>query len=378
MIEMGRSGIDRRSGADRRIGFSIRYWLNGGVERRQWKERRSEIERRAINEIIKGKASITPETAFQLELVLGVPAGFWNNREKAYREALARKEEQKRLEKQVQWLAELPIRAMIKLGWIKSFQSKTQQIQEALNFFGVASAEQGRKLISKYNEQYAAFRKSVAFQREPAAVAAWLRKGEIEAQRIICAAYHQNKFKETLNGIRSLTIESPKVFLPQLIKLCADAGVAVVFVPELPKTRASGATRWLTPRKALVQLSFRYKSNDQFWFTFYHESAHIVLQHSRKAIILEDIQIDSAVQQDEQDEEANRYAANLLIPQQKFNQFVSTQTIDEGSIIYFARQLGIAPGILVGRLQHDKILPHSHFNGLKIRLTRGIMKKVNL
>ena len=47
MFDKERSGIDRRSGADRRRVFNVDYWLSGGLERRRWRERRSEFERRA-------------------------------------------------------------------------------------------------------------------------------------------------------------------------------------------------------------------------------------------------------------------------------------------------------------------------------------------
>lgn len=54
--------------------------------------------KKTINEIINGKAPITPDTALQLERVLGVSAAFWNNLGKNYRETLARLAEQERLQ----------------------------------------------------------------------------------------------------------------------------------------------------------------------------------------------------------------------------------------------------------------------------------------
>ena len=73
--------------------------------------------------------------------------------------------------------------------------------------------------------------------------------------------------------------------------LCAHAGVAVVFVQELPNTGISGSTQWLTPTKALVQLSLRYKTDDQLWFTFFHEAGHI-LAHGKRQVFLETDQKD--------------------------------------------------------------------------------------
>ncbi|WP_242046589.1 HigA family addiction module antitoxin [Cylindrospermum sp. FACHB-282] len=82
--------------------------------------------KKTINEIIKGKAAITPETALQLELVFNIPASFWNNHERHYREFLAQQEEKKRLKKQVSWLKGIPVTAMIKSGWIRRHQDKVE------------------------------------------------------------------------------------------------------------------------------------------------------------------------------------------------------------------------------------------------------------
>ncbi len=313
---------------------------------------------KTINEIIKGKASITPETALQLERVLGVPARFWSNLERSYREALARQEEQHRLKGQEEWLKEIPVRAMIKMQWIRSHTRKVQQIQEVLGFFGVASPVQWEAI---WKSKQVNFRQSAVFQSAPGAVAAWLRKGEIDAYRIECQPYNETRFLEALCRIRILTQEPPQVFQPEVARLCADAGVAMVFVPELPKLQVSGATRWLSPKKALMQLSLRYKTDDQLWFTFFHEGCH-VLKHGKREVFLEGNGLEDA-----KEHEANRFATDMLIPPTDYQQFVRRARFSKAAIQRFATDRGIAPGIVVGRLQHEKILPHTHCNDLKQR-----------
>src|SRR5699024_6913838 len=126
--------------------------------------------------------------------------------------------------------------------------------------------------------------------------------------RLRGAPFDAAQFRQVLADARALTREKPDVFQPQLVTACAQAGVAVVFVPELEKSRASGCTRWLGD-KAIIQLSLRYKTNDHLWFTFFHEAGHI-LKHGKKAVFLEGNGLC-----DEKEEEANAFAANLLIPQ---------------------------------------------------------------
>jgi len=315
-----------------------------------------------INEIIKGKAPITPKMALELERVVGVPATFWNNREKHYREFVARIEEQKRLETFIPWLEIIPVRAMVKNGCIKSYKNKVEQLQEVLKFFGIASPEQWPAAMQTYLGN-ATFRRSQAFDSDFEALVSWLRKGELDANKTYCEPYDPKKFRSILSGIRLLTLDPPEIFQPEVIKLCASCGVAVVFVPELPKTRVSGATRWLTPTKALIQLSLRYKTNDHLWFSFFHEAGHI-LKHGKKDVFIEG----TSLKMDEtKEEEANTFAADYLIPKRDYLNFISNCTLSKINIRQFASKIQISPGIVVGRLQHDKLLPMTHCNDLKVR-----------
>jgi Zn-dependent peptidase ImmA (M78 family) len=150
----------------------------------------------------------------------------------------------------------------------------------------------------------------------------------------------------------------------ELMRLCAKAGVAVVFVQELPNTDICGSTQWLTPAKALIQLSLRYKTDDQLWFTIFHEAGHI-LKHGKRHIFLETEQEN----QEADEEEANTFASNMLINRAEWRQFIARDTYrTKAGIQDFAQKAGIAPGIVVGRLQHEKLLPFSHCNDLKRHL----------
>lgn len=317
--------------------------------------------KKTINEIVQGKAEITPETALQLERVLGVPASFWNERERYYRDYLAREVEEQRLLTYTDWLDTFPYRAMIKQGWIEPFPQPALQVHALLQFFGVVSPKQWQEV---WDQPQAMFRKSPAFQSDPGAVSAWLRQGERQAQQIATAPFDEAAFRSTLANMRMLTVEPPELFLPRLERDCAACGVVVVFVPELPRTRVCGATRWLTPSRALMQLSWRYKTDDQLWFTFFHEAGHILL-HGKRQMFLEE---DNTVPQQEEDE-ANRFAADLLIPPMAWNIFTQTRDYrSKAAIQAFAAEVGIAPGIVVGRLQHAGLIPYANCNDLKRRL----------
>jgi hypothetical protein len=145
-----------------------------------------------------------------------------------------------------------------------------------------------------------------------------------------------------------------------LKEMCAAAGVVVAFVPEPPKIRTSGATRWLKPDKALIQLSLRFKWANSIWFTFFHEAGHIVL-HGKKDVFLED------GERTVHEEEADRFARDILIPPNELDRFVRTTSLTASTIQSFAKSIGVHPCIVVGRLQYDKRLPFHALTDLKPR-----------
>jgi len=315
--------------------------------------------RKTVNELIKGKAPLLPETAVQLERVLGVPARFWASAEANYRQALAARKEARRLATQEEWLRRLPVRALIKRGILSREGSRVSRLRELLNFFGVASFD---ALSRIREERYLSFRQSPAHEVDEFALLAWLRLGELQAQKVACAPYDEGKFLQTLCEIRKLCVESPPVAAPKMQKGCAESGVALVFVPEIPGARAWGVTQWVSADKAILQLSLRGKSDDQFWFTFFHEAAHI-LRHPKRAVYVEFGQ-----DADEHEEEANRFARDILIPPADWRRIAAVPPRSAAQVRAWAKKLGIAPGVLVGRLQHERLLPWTHLNGLKVKL----------
>lgn len=268
--------------------------------------RRTGLTPKHIVSIVKAKSAITSETAIKLERAMGMPAEYWLNLESQYQEVLARLHEESKLERDLTWLKHIPVAQMAKLGWIAKFADPKSQLVEVLRFFGIASVGQWDDMWPNLQVAYRQHNHTEIF---PEAVSAWLRQGEIEAAQIPCAPYEKAAFRAALDQIRKLTTETPEVFVPKMQELCANAGVAVVFVPALPKTGVSGATRWLNSNKAIIQLSLRYKTDDHLWFTFFHEAGHILL-HGKKELFLE-----GANGLDEgKEEEANRFAQEELIP----------------------------------------------------------------
>jgi len=289
--------------------------------------------------------------------VTGVPAAVWNRLEGNYRDRLARLERQRALAADVKWLESLPVKELQKRGYLTKGLKGGALVDAVCRFFGVAS-RQGWERV--WRAPLASFRKSKAFSSDVGAVAAWLRIGELKATDAGCAPFNAKTFRETLRTIRTMTSE-PEESMPEVVRLCAESGVALVFEPEIPGTRASGAARWLTPIKGLIQLSLRHKADDHLWFSLFHEAAHLLL-HSKKETFV----TGPADQDEELEDEANAFSASLLIPRQFENEFHARRSDLE--IEMFARRIVIAPGIVVGRLQKEGLLAWNRGNKLKKRV----------
>lgn len=314
-----------------------------------------------VSKLLQGRVIITIELARQLEVVLGSSAAFWMNRESQYREDVARLQHKGQLASDTEWLSELPVKDMIQFRWLQSDPGSIDKVSACLRFFDVPDVESWRKRYHNVLEM-ASFRTSTSFDSQPGAVAAWLRQGEVESASIDCKPWDAKRFQEELPHIRSLTRKkNPDLFIPELRKRCAECGVALVIVRAPTGCRASGATRFISKNKALLMLSFRYLADDHFWFTFFHESGHLLL-HGKNALFLEGANVTST----KEEQEADEFSAKVLIPLECRAALLNL-AIDSMQIIKFSRHLGISPGIVVGQLQHAGRIKPNQLNRLKRR-----------
>ena len=308
-----------------------------------------------VRNLIEGRATITLATARVLERFLGGSVEFWMYRDFQYRLDAGRLSQT-----DMEWLAELPLGDMIRFGWLEPVPRPTEELAASLRFFGVSSIEEWRTAYADMHQRVV-FKTSQSFESRPAPVAAWLRQGEIEAERIDCSPWDPEGFREALPALRPLTRKKdPDHFLSLLQKRCAEYGVAVVVARSPIGCRASGATRFLGPTKALLLLSFRFLSDDHFWFAFFHEAGHLLLHGTN--LFLEGIESDTP----KQEEEASEFAANILVPAEFRAEFMRLRS-NARDVVSFARRVGVSPGIIAGQLQYFERIPRSHLNRLKRR-----------
>ena len=319
---------------------------------------RTGLAEKTISQIMNGVAPISFDTALKLEAALGVPARFWNNLERNYQEAQAQIAQAECLEADLAWLKTVPVRELVLGKFIEESTDKVRTLRDVLHFYGVTDVSAWNRL---WVQPTVAFRRTRAKDLKVGAASAWIRMGEMIASQITCQPYDAAKFRAALGQLRELTVASPTTWHDEMVRRCAEAGIAVTFIPAIPGAGISGVTKWLSPEKALIQLSLLYKNDGSFWFTFFHEAAHVLL-HGKKDVFLEG----DSPSDDEKEREADEFARNLLIPRVKSSELKTLRT--ERAIRDFARQIGVSAGIVVGRMQHDRVVYPNVFNSLKRKL----------
>jgi HTH-type transcriptional regulator/antitoxin HigA len=321
-----------------------------------------------LSAIFKGEKAITPETALQLEKVVGIPAHIWTGLESEYRLTLVRNKqikEQECLKTESKLVTKYRYAELVKLEVVSRYTKAIDKVSELHRFFAVTSLN----AIPNLRRYQPAFRRSEKKLkgRTPEAISAWLRIGEVQAHKCRCASFSDHSLENSLREIRSMTRQSPDKFLPPLFKKLFESGVVLVLCPHVTGTGIQGATFWMGPQKAVVMMSLRYNWADIFWFSLFHEIGH-VLMHGRNTVVLEGIESGDPKLQ-KQENEANEFAADFLIPPEAYRLFLADNLFYEENIRLFADQIDIDPGIVVGRLQNDKRLRREWHNSLRYRYT---------
>ncbi|MFX1682198.1 ImmA/IrrE family metallo-endopeptidase [Mitsuaria sp. CC2] len=312
-----------------------------------------------LSRMLDGELPITEARAERLSAYIGASPKFWLTREAQYRSALQAIQDDSRM-----WVSSLPFADMAKFGWLEAASTPAEKLRHAFDFFDVSSVDEWRDAWLSERAGLTAYRTSPVFGMQAAAAAAWLRQGELAAAHMQSEPWSREHFERLLPDLKSLTrVERPSDFIPQLQQKCARCGVAVVLIRAPKGCPASGATR-VRNGQAILQLSARYLRDDSFWFTFFHEAAHLILHEDRLFLEWsEDQQLDQR-----EEIEANEFAERFLIPP---SQEAALRSLphEYKSIMRFARNLSISPGIVVGQLQHRGLVPREKLNFLKKRYT---------
>jgi len=333
-------------------GSTIKEQLeNRGMSQKEFASRMGMSEKH-ISRLINGEVQLTPDVANRLEMVLGLPAKFWNNLEAIYRDKLTKAEAENSMDADAQTIKKLPYKEMANNGWVPETRQTNEKVIALRKFFEIVelSRLEDRKLIPGI-----ACRRQTITEKADYALIVWAQKAKLEARNSEVSPINLEKLTECLPQIRKMTTMKPSVFCPKLVSTLADCGISIVFLPHIGGSFLHGAT-FYDKNKIVIGLTVRGKDADKFWFSLFHEIGHILHGHLNQ---------DGTSEEDEL--KADEFAKEQLIPSEQFKQFTARNSFGKADIVSFARQIEVDPGIVVGRLQKDGYIEFSWHNDLKTK-----------
>jgi Zn-dependent peptidase ImmA (M78 family)/plasmid maintenance system antidote protein VapI len=314
-----------------------------------------------VRGLLVGTVDVDESMAVRLSRSVGGTPSFWRKRQSTYETALARCADAVPKDKGAAWVQKFPLDDIANYGWVERPKLRGDAIRSYLAYFDVTGPHEWEMRYADFLSDVA-FKTSPSFESKIGALSAWLRQGELEAVLTPCAPWNPNLLRRRLADLRTLTkAKAPAYFVPRLRAICAAAGVAVVFVRAPSGCRASGAARFVSSDKAIVILSFRYLSDDHFWFTFFHEIGHLIMHGECSTFV--DFETTST---NDKEIEANTFAAGVLVPRNRHDELVNLLARTE-NVVRFAISVGVSPGIVVGQLQHLGVIGRHQLNFLKRR-----------
>lgn len=342
-------------------GDYVTEWLEeNGISQAEL-ARRMGVSGKHVSKLISG-APLTPEVATKLSLVTGIPSRIWLGWEATYRADFARLGLSEELAAHRSVIELFPLAHLRKLGVITTSLRKPGVVAlELFAFFGVASFEALERCVAR---QMVSYRQGLAHPVDEHALATWLRIGELEANAEAdeLPSYDENALRELVPQLRALSAHPQAGFGAELVNRLARVGVQLIYVPEVKGARVYGATRWLQGRP-VIALSLRGRTDGQFWFTLFHEIGHVLLHKDAEAHVHS---VDAGGAVSPAEAEANHFAGVTLIPAE-YERFLRTLRSKQ-EVRNFAAAIGISPGIVVGRLWHDRIWDFKNGQDLCVRL----------
>jgi len=292
-----------------------------------------------VSEVLSGKRPLSLTMIRRLVNDLGIPA------EVLLQEQGAQLSD----EKQVQEASRFPVSEMVKRGWFAGFSGTLReakgQLEDLMAAFVAPLGSTDLQLVC--NRQ--TIRSGKACDEH--ALLAWRIRVVTLAQKEKVAPYRKGAVTQAF--LRELATLSYLNDGPKLAKeFLAKAGIPLVFERHLDKTYLDGAAIPLPDGRPVIAMTLRHDRLDNFWFTLFHELAHVALHLDRDGgdAFFDDITVHGG--KDAREKEADAFAAEALIPSEAWSAARLTIRSKEERVRALAEQLRISPSIPAGRLRY--------------------------
>lgn len=336
---------------------------NGMTQKELAKEMK--ITEKTMVQLISAKSPINQEYAYALEVIFGVPKSFWMNLQRNYDDQLAEKERERQDQNQIQIAKKIPSETFKKMGLLpKGRIDKHELVRIFQKIFRLVD------LNDLVIEDSFAFRIHENYEVDKLSLFAWIRLGEVKVRDEYnlseISTFKPEKIMQKKDEFRELVKIGNLDFLDELKKLCFENGILFTMVPEIQGSRISGMVRWIDIQRRkvpILQVSFRGKTHDLFWFTFFHELGHLVLHNEQDFLDGGQTSTDFLIKE----KEADDFAADLLIPSVKYQEFIEEEDFTKRSILRFAEEINSHPSIVLGRLKREGYVQYWQYQELTPR-----------
>lgn len=316
---------------------------------------------KTLSQLVNGQANISNDLAQKLSTMLGTSIEFWLNLQTAFDEKVIEINKAKATDEQAEIVAVIDYSYFVKLVNLPVARTVREKIDNLCSFFRIADLR-----ILRQNDFLVNFRTGIATVEDKNVInsRAWLQTALNVAARIETAPFNADKLKAYIPEIRTMTLQDPDVFLPRLREIFSECGVAFVLLPYLKNSGINGAVKWINQDRVVLAMNDRRLNADTFWFSLFHEIKH-VLQQKTKTVFVSSSKQEMKAMDEKLEEEADIFAQNTLIPIRDYRQFAPSKYTSDAEIIAFAKKIGIHPGVVAGRLQHDHIIAPNRCSALK-------------
>ena len=293
--------------------------------------------------LIRGEQSLSIDIAMKLSRMIGTTVSYWLNLQNSYDALIAEFKSEKELEQEREIFKALDYRYFRENFGLPDLPGKIDdQIVEVRRFLHVSTLS-----VFAKRDMAVSFRSaSVELSNTNIIKAnAMVQIAINKALNTNAPKYNKSKFKQMVRYALSLT-RNHEDFYPLIRNAFFEAGVILVILPNLPGSKINGATKRLE-KNVMLMVNDRRLNADTFWFTLFHEIGHII--HGDYGISFEK-------ETGEKEETADRFAADLLIEPDEYQQFVRGNMFTLTKIREFADLIDRDPGIVLGRLQNDGLV----------------------
>lgn len=323
---------------------------------------------RTVNEIIKGKRSITPETAGIIAAALGTTPDYWLALQSEYDLFILNKKSKEK-DQDVRERADLynnyPIADLVRRGYIKS-KKRASELLDQLNNLFAAELESIRD---------AAFLRASEGDINRKYMKAWLALGKKLAKDIkLSRPYDKKALSLFASELKRLSADE-QAGVKNVIERLNDLGVRIVILPHFSKTRADGAAFWLNEKSPVIMLSLRFDRIDNFYFTLLHEIGHLLLHDDRVNQYFTDDDIYIPHNDIAEENEANDFA-NTQLGFIGISQRLKNKKVTSAVIQHYSAEYDVHPGLLVGHLQHQRLIDYKFYRHTLIGIKSKLPKEV--